>query len=137
MHIVAKKPPISFIISVRPSVGSQRTDFHELNNGDFYEKPGEKCQIRFKNRNPIIRSLYVPCIAVGEITSPFEHCCATLCISILLTMKCCCTVHTERIVVSPLQQWLRERATLLRYTYMAYLFLCYRLTQRLRCYSEA
>jgi len=29
--------------------------------------------------------------------------------------------HTERIAVFPLQQWLRERATLLGYTYTAYL----------------
>ena len=32
-------------------------------------------------------------------------------------MICRSTIHTERIVEFPLEQWLRERATVLRYTY--------------------
>jgi hypothetical protein len=39
---------------------------------------------------------------------------------ILLTATCrSTTIHRERIVAFPLQQWLRERAAMLRYTYNA------------------
>jgi hypothetical protein len=31
-------------------------------------------------------------------------------------------VNNKTIVVLPLQQWLRERASMLHYTYIAYLF---------------
>ena len=33
-------------------------------------------------------------------------------------MECISTTHTKLIVVFPLQQWLRERAAMLRYTYI-------------------
>jgi len=32
-------------------------------------------------------------------------------------MQCTVTINREHIVVSPLQQWSRERATIIRYTY--------------------
>jgi len=40
---------------------------------------------------------------------------------ILLTVTCSSPVHTARIVVFLLQQRLRERARILRYTYITYL----------------
>jgi len=45
----------------------------------------------------------------------------------LLTVTCSSTIHTECIVVFPLQQWLSERATMLRYTYIPYRVLFSRL----------
>jgi hypothetical protein len=47
--------------------------------------------------------------------------CATVSIFVLLTVTCNYRIHGERIVAFPRQQWLRERATMLRYTYIAYL----------------
>ena len=41
---------------------------------------------------------------------------------IYLTATCISATHTERIVVFPLQKWLRERPTMLRYAYISYLF---------------
>lgn len=38
---------------------------------------------------------------------------------ILLRMTCSSTIHTERIVVFPTQQWLSDRNTTLHYTYTA------------------
>ena len=49
-----------------------------------------------------------------------NHCCALLNILILLTVICSWTLHTEHIVAFPLQQFLRGRAEMLRYTYVAY-----------------
>jgi hypothetical protein len=46
---------------------------------------------------------------------------ATLNDFILLTATYRSTVQTERIAAISWQQWLRERATFLRYTYIAYL----------------
>jgi len=43
-------------------------------------------------------------------------------IKALLAMTSSSTVHREGIVASPLKEWLRERATVLRYTYIADLF---------------
>jgi hypothetical protein len=40
---------------------------------------------------------------------------------ILLTVTCSTTVHAEWFVAFLFQQWLRERATMLRYKYIAYL----------------
>ena len=48
-----------------------------------------------------------------------KHFCATLGAFILLTVTLAKN-YTERIVAVPLQQWLRERATVVRYTYIAY-----------------
>lgn len=45
---------------------------------------------------------------------------------VLLTAACRSTVQRERIAAISWQQWLRERVTLLRYTYIAY-FLCFAL----------
>jgi len=42
---------------------------------------------------------------------------ATLAIFILLTVTCSSTIITERIVACPLQEWLRERATILLYVH--------------------
>jgi len=42
-------------------------------------------------------------------------------IFISVTLICGSTAHTTLIVVFPLQQWLRERATLLRYIYITYI----------------
>jgi hypothetical protein len=36
-------------------------------------------------------------------------------------MTCSSATHTECIVVFPLKQWLHERVTMLRYTFIAYL----------------
>jgi hypothetical protein len=42
---------------------------------------------------------------------------------ILLTATCrSATKQPGRTVALPLQQWLRERATILRYTYIAYVY---------------
>ena len=41
--------------------------------------------------------------------------------SVFKGLTCNSTTHTEYIVVFPLQEWLRERATTVRYTYIAYL----------------
>jgi hypothetical protein len=41
-------------------------------------------------------------------------------ISILLPTTSSSTPQTERLVTFPLQKWLRERGTILRYTYIAY-----------------
>jgi hypothetical protein len=38
----------------------------------------------------------------------------------LLTVTRTSTTHTVRTVAFSLQQWLRERATMFRYTYVAY-----------------
>ena len=40
----------------------------------------------------------------------------------LLAVTSDSTVHTEGIVAFPLKEWLRERATVLRYTYVVDLF---------------
>jgi hypothetical protein len=37
------------------------------------------------------------------------------------TMTCSSATHTQCIVMFPLKEWLRERATMLRYTCLAYL----------------
>jgi hypothetical protein len=55
-------------------------------------------------------------------TFALKHFYATLGIFVWLTVTCSSTVHTERIVAFPSQQWLRERAAFLRYTYIAYVF---------------
>jgi len=58
------------------------------------------------------------------------HCCrrykfvikALLCnirYCLMLTVTCNSTTHTDHILEFPLQQWLQERATVLRYTYTA------------------
>jgi hypothetical protein len=41
----------------------------------------------------------------------------------LLRVTCRSTLHTERIVVFPTHQWLRDHSTALHYTYTAYLVL--------------
>ena len=47
----------------------------------------------------------------------YKHCCSTPNIFIQLTVTCNSTAaHTECIIVLTLQQWLRERATILRHT---------------------
>ena len=49
---------------------------------------------------------------------------------ILLTLTCSSTIYTERIVVFPTQQWLRDRSTTLCYTYTAdlVLFHCHKIS---------
>ena len=42
----------------------------------------------------------------------------------LLTVNCRPTVHIERIVAFPLQQWLQRSATILRYSTWPILFVC-------------
>jgi len=59
-------------------------------------------------------------IAASDINSPLNQCCAPLNIFILLTVICSWTIYTEHIVAFPLQQWLRGRAAMLCYTYVAY-----------------
>jgi hypothetical protein len=54
------------------------------------------------------------CVA-GHIHSPCRHCCATLNSLIWLAVTGRSTIHTECIATFPLQQCLRERATLLLY----------------------
>jgi hypothetical protein len=51
---------------------------------------------------------------------------ATLNGFILLTAACRSTAKRERIAAISWQQWLRERATFLRYTYIVYI-LCFAL----------
>jgi hypothetical protein len=60
------------------------------------------------------------CIAIINIT----HCCVTniLIFIILLTVTCASTTQGGRIVAFPWQQWLRERATVLRYSPLLVLF---------------
>ena len=49
-----------------------------------------------------------------------KHFCATLSIFILLTVTCISAIHKGGIVAIPMQQWLGERDTKLRYyTYIA------------------
>jgi hypothetical protein len=58
----------------------------------------------------------------GDMNVPRKHCCATLSIVIHLTVTCgsATHTHTHRMhFVFPLQQWLRERVTMLRYTCIA------------------
>ena len=50
-----------------------------------------------------------------------NHCCVTFSIFIYLTVTCFSTTRIKCIVVFLLQQWLRERFKMLRYTYNAYL----------------
>jgi hypothetical protein len=64
---------------------------------------------------------YVRFIVIGDSISPQKNCCATLNIFTKLTVTCSLATLTECIVVFSLQQWLRERATRLRYTYIAHL----------------
>jgi len=40
---------------------------------------------------------------------------------IYVTLTCGSTTHTALIVAFPLQQWLRERATMFRYIYITYI----------------
>ena len=47
----------------------------------------------------------------------FRYSCKSLDILTLFTVTCGSTVHKERIVFFPFQQWLRERITLSGYTY--------------------
>jgi hypothetical protein len=58
----------------------------------------------------------------------YFHSCITMhgFMNIQLTVTCSSKTHTERIAVLPLHEELRERATMLRYTHIAYL-LIYRL----------
>jgi hypothetical protein len=58
----------------------------------------------------------------------YLHSCITMhgFMNIKLTVKCSSKTHTELIVVFQLHEELRERATMLRYTHIAYL-LIYRL----------
>jgi hypothetical protein len=55
----------------------------------------------------------------GDINLQSKHCCATLDVFTQLTVTCSSTTHDECIVVFSLQKLLRERATVLRYTYIA------------------
>ena len=50
-----------------------------------------------------------------------KSCCGTISIFIQLTVMFGSTTQSECIVVFALQQWLHEYATMLRYTYTAYL----------------
>jgi len=58
---------------------------------------------------------HVRLVVAGDINSPQKHCCATLNIFIQLTVTRTSTMHKECIVPLPLQQWLLERTTILRY----------------------
>ena len=66
-----------------------------------------KTQVRFK-------------VAV-DINSPKKHCCATLSVFILLRVTCSSTIDKELTVAFSLPKWLRERVTMLHYTYIVYL----------------
>jgi hypothetical protein len=47
-----------------------------------------------------------------------KHFCATHSNCIPLTVTCSSEIHTERIAAFALQQWLHERANMLRHTYI-------------------
>jgi len=64
--------------------------------------------------------IWVRFIAAGDINSTLKYFCATLHIFVLLAVTCSSGMHRECIYAFPLQQWLRERTVLLRYTYIAY-----------------
>jgi hypothetical protein len=59
-------------------------------------------------------------IVAGDMNLPQKRS-ATLRMFIQLAVTCSWTIHTECIVVFLRQQWLRDRSTVLRYTYIAYL----------------
>jgi hypothetical protein len=54
-----------------------------------------------------------------------KHLCATYRNFVLLTVTFSSEIHTERIVALQLQQWLQERATLLRHTTLSSLFIIF------------
>lgn len=78
---------------------------------------------------------YVRFVNAGDINLSQKHCSATLRTFVCLTVTCRST-HTECVVVFPLQQWLREGATVLRYTYTDMLF-CISVTQLRNAASQS
>jgi hypothetical protein len=57
---------------------------------------------------------------VGDTNSPLKHFCTTLNIVVLLTANCTLVTHTEGNGAFTLQQWLRDRATILPYRTSSY-----------------
>jgi len=58
---------------------------------------------------------YVRIVVAGDIHLQQKHCCAQHSIFIQLKVTCTSAIHTKCIVALPLQQWLHERTTILRY----------------------
>jgi len=75
---------------------------------------------------------YVRFVVAGNTRFPYKHWCSTLSIFVQLTVTCntTATTHTECNVVLPLQQWLRERATILRHIYVVCLVCVQRVMSR-------
>jgi hypothetical protein len=55
----------------------------------------------------------------GYIYSPQKYCYGTFAIFVFLTVACSWAKHRKRVVASPLQQFLRERVAVLRWTCIA------------------
>jgi hypothetical protein len=111
-------------LSLCPFVRLCQTDFDEI----WYRELSLQCveyrQILLKSGKSIghftWRPKYVYFIVAGDKNSSSKHCCATLNNFTQLTVTHKSKIRTEHIVACPLQQWLSESATLLRYTYTAY-----------------
>jgi len=82
-------------------------DFREISYWEHLWKSVEELQIPLRpNRN---------IETIGTMT----HFSSSVAINALLTEMCSTTVHKKRIVALTLRPWLRERATILRHTYIA------------------
>ena len=115
----------------RPSVRMYRRCFHRTDCNEVWclglrWKYAEKFQIwsgaKFRGGGGLTwRSKHVLLLRM-TINSPQKHFHATLCTFMLLTVTWISTVQRESSFAFPLQQWLRERAKLLRCTYIAHIF---------------
>ena len=85
---------LSVCISAAPTGRTSSKSY----TGVFYENLSRNPSLG-QNRPKISDTIHedlgtVRFIVIGDINSPWKHCCATLCFFILLTVACSATVHT-------------------------------------------
>ena len=68
------------------------------------------------HHRPLHMMTFVDVIVAGDINWPQKHCCEALRIFMLLIVASSSTIHTECLIMFPLEQCSRERAAVLRYT---------------------
>jgi hypothetical protein len=91
----------------------------KIDTRNFHENMSRKSKFG-NDRTKILGTLHKVKITLsfvaGDINLPRNHCQATISILTLLPVTLSSTTHTESTAASPPQQWLRERAKLLRLT---------------------
>ena len=94
-------------LSTRISAASTGRISLKFEIGDLYEKVSRYPKFgysRTKKSGTLHEDLGTGFLLTGRHKVAIKHCCATFSISILLTVTCTSTVHTERIVAFILQQ---------------------------------